>query len=517
MIKGRIDPPVFNIENPKIAIRHVYATAFSFFWKQYPEMFSQVSEFMEKNGIQLFTSYLENEPDDLRQYLKDFLPNELVRIFGVENFGWTSGLTGDDGLLTVAREDYTESINRLREAAQAAFADGRRGVDAYNQRINVFQREKILAYLARKNIFPKYGFPVDTVEMVLSDRKNTMKSGLQLQRDLSSAISEYAPGSQIVANGRLITSRYIRKRPDRSWKMSRYHICDQCGELNLSFYEEGSEGPDSAGEKCCNCGEELDCANAGVYLIPEFGFEADSNSIAKPGLKKPKRTFRSDVSYIGGLFGEDEISAPLGNSVVYVNAVKSGEMAVLNRSRFYVCPSCGYTELDEKRYTRVMTKKHSNPSGWTCGNNKLQNFSLAYLFKTDILTLRFTGMEVTSQEQALSLLYGILEGASKTLEVERNDISGCLKWFWNEESGRGNFGFVFYDKTPGGAGHVRRMRDIKVLEAVLKESLSFVSGCSCGGEEMDTSCYSCLRNYYNQKHHELLQRKHIIEFLRALL
>ena len=370
--------------------------------------------------------------------------------------------------------------------------------------------------MARKNIFPKYGFPVDTVEMTIMDRKSTRKTGLQLQRDLSSAISEYAPGAQIVANGKLITSRYIRKRPDRSWKMSRYHICQQCGDLNLSFYEEGGSYLPAGEALCQNCGAALEYAKAGVYLIPEFGFEADGNDIRKPGLKKPIRTFKSEVSYIGGAMGEGEETYQLGNATVYVRSGKSEEMAVLNLSRFYVCQSCGYTELDEKRFTPTMTKKHRTASGWQCGNNKLQNFSLAYRFETDVLTLRFTGMEITTQEQALSLLYGILEGASRALEVERSDISGCLKWFWNQNSGRSNYGFVFYDKTPGGAGHVRRMQNAQVLERVLREALDTISGCTCGGSELDTSCYSCLRNYYNQKHHELLQRKYVIEFLQEL-
>jgi hypothetical protein len=338
-----------------------------------------------------------------------------------------------------------------------------------------------------------------------------------LQRDLSSAISEYAPGAQIVANGKLITSRYIRKRPDRSWKMSRYHICQQCGDLNLSFYEEGGGYLPEGEALCQNCGAVLEYSKAGVYLIPEFGFEADGNDIRKPGLKKPIRTFKSEVSYIGGAMGEDEETYPLGNATVHVRSGKSEEMAVLNRSRFYVCQSCGYTELDEKRFTPTMTKKHRTASGWQCSNNKLQNFSLAYRFETDVLTLRFTGLEITTQEQALSLLYGILEGTSRSLEVERNDISGCLKWFWNQDSGRGNYGFVFYDKTPGGAGHVRRMQNIVVLEKVLHTALEVISGCTCGGTERDTSCYSCLRNYYNQKHHELLQRKYVIDFLDCLL
>lgn len=515
MIKGRIEPPVFNTENSKIAVRHIYATAFSFFWKKYPQMFSTAAEFMENGGIELLADYLHEKPEELKQYLIAFLPAGLISRFDVEHYGWVDGLLSDEGALTIAYEDYMEIVDRLREAANQAFASEKTGVDAYNQRLHVFQRERILTYLARKNIFPKYGFPVDTVEMTLLDHTNPRKSGLQLQRDLSSAISEYAPGAQIVANGKLITSRYIRKRPDRSWKMSRYHICSQCGDLNLSFYEENGDAP--LRSVCGKCGAQLEHSKAGVYLIPEFGFEADGSSIRKPGLKKPIRTFRSEVSYIGGSEEEAEQVHPMGNAFVHIRCGKSEELAVLNRSRFFVCTSCGYTELDEKRFTPIMLKKHRRSTGTACPNNRLQNFSLAYRFETDVLTLCFTGMEVTEQDQALSLLYGILEGTSKALEVERSDIAGCLQWFWNEESRRGNYGFVLYDKTPGGAGHVRRLADPAILKQVLIATVKLIRNCSCGGTERDTSCYSCLRNYYNQKHHELLQRRYVINFLSEVL
>mgnify|MGYP003300116346 CR=1 FL=1 len=106
-------------------------------------------------------------------------------------------------------------------------------------------------------------------------------------------------------------------------------------------------------------------------------------------------------------------------------------------------------------------------------------------------------------------------GMMRTSQLAEENVF-CLKWFWNDVAGRGNYGFVFYDKTPGGAGHVRRMQNPKVLERVLRESLNTISGCTCGGAEMDTSCYSCLRNYYNQKHHELLQRRYVIEYLSVI-
>ena len=520
MIKGLIAPPVFNTENPKIAIRHVYAAAFSQFWREHPEYFSQTVEFMEEKdgstGLQMFREYLDEKPESLKAYLNAFLPDTLRRCFRVDDYGWASALTdSQDGLLERASLLYHQDIDALQEAANSAICEKRAGIDALIQRIKVYQSESILAYLARRNIFPQYGFPVDTVEMTIIDRHNSRKTGLQLQRDLAMAISEYAPGSQIVANGSLITSRYIRKMPQKSWKMSRYCKCEICESLNLKVYIPGDDSDPY--NTCQTCGAKLDKSQEGVYLVPEFGFEADGDAIKKPGLKKPQRTYKSNVSYIGRDREENETIYNIGSAEIRVGSGNQEEMAVLNRGKFFVCEECGYTELDEKCFSRIMRKKHKRPSGYWCTNNMLHNYSLAYRFETDILSIRFIQPEVTGYEQALSLLYGILAGASKAIGVERDDISGCLKWFYNSECGRANFGFVLYDKTPGGAGHVRRIQDAKMLDCVLRETLNLIKSCTCGGEAMDTSCYSCLRNYYNQKYHELLQRRYVVEFLEKAL
>ena len=298
--------------------------------------------------------------------------------------------------------------------------------------------------------------------------------------------------------------------PDRSWKMNRYCMCKVCRDLNIDFYVEDSEYKPGI---CKNCGAKLDTVNAGVFLIPEFGFEADGDKIKRPGLKKPIRTFRSDVAYNGANKSDLEELLVIGKAEVKVRAGKNEEMVILNRSNFYVCDSCGYTELDEKRFSRLMKKEHRRSNGRQCQNKQLKQFSLAYKFHTDILTLRFETPEISNEDIALSVLYGMLEGASKCLSVDRDDISGCLKWFYNKKTGIGNYGLILYDKTPGGAGHVRRMQDPTVLNSVMQETLKLMKNCTCGGESRDTSCYSCLRNYYNQKFHDRLQRGYVIDFL----
>ena len=48
----------------------------------------------------------------------------------------------------------------------------------------------------------------------------------------------------------------------------------------------------------------------------------------------------------------------------------------------------------------------------------------------------------------------------------------------------------------------------EAFQQVLRRALSVVDGCSC-----DTSCYQCLRNYYNQKIHDQLSRRAASAFL----
>lgn len=369
----------------------MYASAFSEFWRQYPEYFRTAGKFIdaepgEKNGVECFTEYLHSKPERLKAYLKDFLPATLQERFGIDNFEWVDDLIGDEGLLQRAVRLYEEDIHQLEAARERAFAGNKSGVDAYTQRIRVYKREAILAYLARRNLFPKYGFPVDTVEMTIVDHKGTQRAGLQLQRDLSMAISEYAPGSQIVANGNLLTSRYIRKIPGMSWKMSRFCTCKNCGSLNLKLFLDGES--DEPYELCDTCGSKLERLQEGVYLIPEWGFETDGTA-KRPGLKKPLRTFRTDAAYIGNIESSEPQNMAIGKARVLIRSGSSEEMAMLNKSKFFVCTSCGYADHDEKCFTSVKKKAHNRASGAKCNNTILKKYSLAYRFETDILELQF--------------------------------------------------------------------------------------------------------------------------------
>lgn len=521
MISGKIHAPHFNVLNAKIAVRHLYASALAFFWKKNPYLFSTADRMAEKkgesrNGYSLFKSYLESGPENLKEYLKCFLPAKLYEDFDCEHFGWVKGLISDDdsGVLTRAINEYNYEIGLLEEARVDAFRNNR-STGYLEQRLRTYRTEDVLSFLSRRNVMPQYGFPVDTVGLSINGKNGENTFGIELQRDLQLAISEYAPGSQVIANGHLFTGRYIKKVPQIGWKMYDYIVCDECKTLNIEPHID--DGDNQHLEKCRLCGKGLDTMSQRTFIVPSFGFEADPNDIKKPGLTKPEKTYRTDVSYVGY---RNDIEMNCVSLTDTCNAMttfsEKDEMAVLNKSDFHVCKFCGYA-IPGQGFLKYVTKEHKMPSGRDCPNKSLDKYSLGYRFETDVFQLFFPDQLISLEDEseAYSVLYSLQCGIIRALDLEENDIAGCLQT--KRIGSRQCYSFVFYDTTPGGAGHMRRLQETKLLKKAVLEALATVENCTCGGESKHASCYGCLRNYGNQRLHDILDRSLAISYLRRTL
>ena len=106
-----------------------------------------------------------------------------------------------------------------------------------------------------------------------------------------------------------------------------------------------------------------------------------------------------------------------------------------------------------------------------------------------------------------------MKGACNVLNIEQSDIAGTIQYFKNEDTKHGCYKIILYDDTPGGAGHVKRLYDGDMFARVLNEAYRIVNKCTCGGDLKDTSCYSCLRTYSNQRFHNVIQRRYVLDFL----
>lgn len=153
-------------------------------------------------------------------------------------------------------------------------------------------------------------------------------------------------------------------------------------------------------------------------------------------------------------------------------------------------------------------RSHDTPTGRPCGG-RLKKTHLGHQYQSNTLRITLPGSGL-SEEIWLSILYAIMEGACNVLDIDRREIGGCLWWPGGIEEAPN---LILYDTVPGGAGHVRKIQQ-HMVEVLTSASKRVEGRCGCGNE---TSCYGCLRNYSNQRHHEVLRRGAAKAFFAGLL
>lgn len=74
MISGVINPPHFDVVNRKIIIRHLMATCLGSFFRQYPQYFQSINQFVFNNGSDKFKDFIFSHPADLNRYINNKIP-----------------------------------------------------------------------------------------------------------------------------------------------------------------------------------------------------------------------------------------------------------------------------------------------------------------------------------------------------------------------------------------------------------------------------------------------------------
>jgi len=411
--------------------------------------------------------------------------------------------------------EYQEAVETEKAKTQSDY-----GLLSWLSKVmQTYQQEQILSFYSRYNLIPKYGFPVDTVTLFTDTSVQDYEdrnSKLLLQRDLIQAISEYAPESEVIADGNMFTSQYIKKpmKKDTTWRQYRVLQCEDsaCGRVIVEPY---TGEPITGRVQCGSCGNHSIMPK--VMIIPEFGF------ITRPGAekvttKRPSRTSRTEFYYLGDLNEERAHSAKqysFGTVKLSVVSSPDDRLLVMNKSDFLVCQTCGYAELaHNKPFAQV---SHTTPRGYACKDTRLTKRSFGHVFRTDVALI--TVNRVLDHDEAITILYTLLEGCSKYFDIERDDIAGCISYqSYVAEGGVSGTTFVLFDSVPGGAGNVKRLYDADRDSFIgfLQCALDRVKRCDCGNDG-DTVCYSCLCNFKNQFYQDNMQRRYAIQFLEKLV
>jgi hypothetical protein len=533
MINGMISPPNFTLENEKILKRHIYAVAISSYLRLHPDLYSgnNAKVFINDKGYQGFIEWLKSEPQELSDLLKNSITitNKPLKDKYINSYVWLEEFCSEQGIFKKIINEFEANVDYLKKEYEKAMrARDEKTALVFNRKLERYQKNDLIDFLVRGNILPKYGFPIDSVELTQNIAANNFKS-LNLSRDLSVAIAEYAPSGEVVADGGLYTSRYIRKPIVNKTELGDFEIaylakCPECDNINFSNMPVGSDG-----KECAICGHILKSRDYYKSIEPRAGFVAEEEVKDVP-LTSQERKYKTEAIYIGDktAFPISKYNYELNNIKLEVESTANDSLVVKSTDFFYVCSKCGYSiasdeisKLNDYEDYRVGVSKierlknarsgHKNPFGkGTCSCTILSKYCLHHEFRTDVAKISF-GCDTSDNATMLSVMYALLNSFANELNIERRDIKACLTY--KRTGGKMEHKIIIYDAVPGGAGHSRRLitEDGNVLNAVIKRAIKLLSSCQC-----EPSCYRCLRNYENQKIHEILDRVKALNFLKQL-
>ncbi len=489
VIKGEVRPPRLHMNNEKIVLRHMVAEALSAFFKreEHKERFENVKSLMHDwhgpKAVSDLRKFCLANPN-LKESLRRIVPSsQMIEKVGLNSDVWIDKICGEESRFDWVQEDVCQDYRNMEKLRQECFDRG----DDFNsgligRRMKTIAGESTLTFLSRNAVIPKYGFPVDVVE--LDTRPGRFKSAaVSLQRDLSQAIAEYAPASKVVANKLEWESCGVKIVRGKRFPVKHYSYDDA---RNFRQWGENEEPP---GKK---------------YLSPVFGFVTPLFDKPKEPSRRTSRLYTTRPFFKG--FDKREQPKTTELFGVFMTQALPGSLVVLcegkDKRGFHICLDCG-THMVEKN------GDHKTPENSDCRGN-MKRYSLGHEMVTDVMRLQFP--ELIFQWDAYSLGYAVLLGAAEILNVPDTDLNITITG--SEESEESDeAAIVLYDNVPGGAGLVVQLEQESMFCAMIEKARERVQGnCKC-----DSSCYGCLRSYRNQFAHPHLDRKAALRFLNTAL
>lgn len=523
MISGKIQAPYVYLQNIKIIQRHLQAYVLSEYFKENPEQstiirnFYQIEKFKPNEIIESFKTFLFSNKDRIVSALRDIIPKNLHLDFNLDTDKWIDNFISEDNTFAISilklDSEYHDLIDFKKKQNSIIIENlddtKRVKIANYNQewcnrRINTILNRRVIDFLASNTVIPKYGFPVDSVQLEVLNEDFHLRR-VELSRNLSLALAEFAPGSQVVADKHVYESYALNRVRSKEWEKFYYAICPKC--RNYCVTSSSKDKPRTI--KCDGCGTIID-RKINTAIIPEFGFlTLKSKKIEKSGEIRPKKIYFSKPFVSSFDQKNSQIKKfKIGETVVELDYQKHGKMYVVCQGEsggFAICTTCGAGFSMKKQNTN-----HKTPYGVPCKSTVLHKpLHLGYYYYTDVLRisifdpiLQTPNFDKNTISLWYSLLFTIIEGISRGLGIRRREINGTLLFQENLNH------LIIFDTVPAGAGHMARVFEKENILKVIRSAYSTIANCVCG---LDTSCTSCLRNYSNQQIHHLLKRKNIVE------
>lgn len=508
IIAGDPPKPVLDIENERIAIRHVYAQLLQDFFRPLSK---------GRIGRDIFTA--------------------LGNTWSFYNDASATSFAAFQEWLRTAPEGQ-ESLDRSRpwlpkgldpSLVPEYFVDA---LERIRPRTSEGLEPKLIEFLFGEGLLPSYAFPRDLCSLQIQQLGGSGKVRVleQAQQGMNAALSEYAPGRLVVVNKKTyrvgtVASSGLDTEVDRGEPL--FHRAKVYRHCTACTYSEGFVHSELASTVCPQCGEQslFDTTvirpevvyPRGATDIDEFDDEQIFTHVTQAQLPLPdsERQLPTREFSVHG-----RLAATRTQSLVVVN---DGDPSSQERG-FLVCDKCGKVLLGpeaEGPHSRdYYVKSYDGRRISRRCDGAFHRVFLGYDFRSDVLLLRISieanlrfnlaerRMRKPLEDALRTLCDALTLAISRRLDVDVREVSAGFRF---GSDGKSEFADVFvYDTLSGGAGYALEAE--KAFGQIFEDAVGLMKKCACS-----TSCDRCLRHYGNRFHHSDLDRHLGLELAQYVL
>ncbi len=553
LIKDPVPDPKLNLENARIARRHVNAFVMQRFLDVAVPDSGAAQRASLKGSLGTVEAFLSSADTLSLRGFRSWLstPGVVDELRAAVDRWLPARVHGRAALLADFADRTRDTVERSVRDASDGTVSVEDAVDEGDDEATGDPGASLLDRLLYEGILPKYAFPTDLVSFHVFEATNGLKrrpddvrDALRYapQRALPVALSEYAPGRTVFIDGRVWLSGALyspmKDHVVDALKAAQYfRSCEVCG--HGEFVKDDTPRLDA----CPSCGDAKIGEVAASRWIQPPGFahpvsmpprtEPDAEHFSRPG--RPVLSARSP--------GPDAWTAVPGCAGVsfFLNVVddEGWEILVTNRGPqnrgFRVCTACHAIETVDQGGRLLSPHRRPTPNrrGYSdacAAPVTVEPVFLGTRFKTDLLILRFSlpepqrlspGERMPAFQITLSSLATALSlAASMVLEVEVGEvIAGYRSGIGESGPDAGVVEVFLYDQLAGGAGYVVELA--QQIERLLEAARAILSHgpweSRTAQPPCDRACYGCLLSYKNSYEHATLDRHLALDLLEAAI
>lgn len=522
LMSGEIRTPTVFTRNKVIAQRHLNAVLFAKFLKQKIANEQALGTMRQHIRLEAFLpktsrsdipeGWLQIRPTNLfldfltwleHQKEADIFQTEAGRSFLPAIIDFESGKIEAHKIYQHVIDKVGEELSELVFERKSIFKHGGQ-MSEVEQAIKNILGSDVISVLAKEGFLPRYAFPLNVVTLETGKSRWANEVDVELNRDRGIAIAEFAPGAQVVAHKKVFTSEglYIASKndkPDRKW----YSRCPSCEQIRTARTQDALRG------SCKVCARTIAEQFIRPFVEPvAFSIRIGSKERTTTRLRRSTliRQRQTLTHFIDTVEDADFTEFELFRVALKEDGTLFRYNMGPENKGFVLCPICGHSEpLRGFKPGKKHKKLRVFTGDSNCTNEQPWTKPLAYghQFNSFCLIARPIGQPSSVE----SLAYALQKGVCTLLDIETSDIGVSWRWLANKTDRTGSE-IVLYDQTPGGAGFVKEA--FENWEQVVGKTGEVCISCTC-----EKACYDCLKNYYNQPHHENLDRRTVTEYLRS--